>query len=68
MGLVIVTIIIAGAFVGYHAWQASLHEEVETHSEPINFKIFQIDVINQPILYIQTDLNSVISGKPSIVV
>ena len=68
MGLVIVTIIIAGAFVGYHAWQASLHEEVETHSEPINFKNFQMDVINQPIFHIQTDLNSVISGKPSILV
>ena len=57
MGLVIVTIIIAGVFVGYHAWQESLHEVTETHSEPINFQIFQNDVINQSIFHIQTDLN-----------
>ena len=60
MGLVIVTIIIAGVFVGYHAWQASLHEEVETHSEPINFEILQNNVINQPIFHILIDLNSII--------
>ncbi len=68
MGLVIVTIIIAGVFVGYHAWQTSLQEDTETHSAPINFKIFQMDVINQPIFHIQTDLNSVISAKSSILV
>ncbi len=57
MGLVIATIIITGVFVGYHAWQESLHEEAETHSEPINFQIFQNDVINQSIFHIQADLN-----------
>jgi predicted negative regulator of RcsB-dependent stress response len=60
IGLVIATIIITGVFVGYHAWQESLHEEAETHSEPIHFEIFQIDVINQPTFHIQTDLNSLI--------
>jgi predicted negative regulator of RcsB-dependent stress response len=60
MVLVIVTIIITGVFVGYHAWQASLHEEVETHSEPINFEILQNNVINQPIFHILIDPNSII--------
>ena len=60
MVLVIVTIIITGVFVGYHAWQASLHEEVETHSEPINFEILQNNVINQPIFHILIDPNSLI--------
>ena len=60
MVLVIVTIIITGVFVGYHAWQASLHEEVETHSEPINFEILQNNEINQPIFHILIDPNSII--------
>jgi predicted negative regulator of RcsB-dependent stress response len=42
-GLVIVTLIIVGAYVGYHAWEASLHEETEKHSEIIEFKKFQTE-------------------------
>jgi hypothetical protein len=57
MGLVIATLIITGAYVGYHAWEASLHEEVEKHSEPINFHIFQDITITPSIFHIQTDLN-----------
>jgi hypothetical protein len=53
-GLVIATLIITGAYVGYHAWEASLHEEVEDHSEPINFQIFKIEPAKQSIFYIQT--------------
>ena len=60
MGLAVATIIITGVFIGYHAWQASLHEEVETHSEPINFEILQNNVINQPIFHILIDSNSII--------
>jgi len=53
-GLVIATLIITGAYVGYHAWEASLHEEAEEHSEPINFQIFKIEPIKQSIFHIQT--------------
>lgn len=53
-GLVIATLIITGAYVGYHAWEASLHEEAEGHSEPINFQIFKIEPIKQSIFHIQT--------------
>jgi predicted negative regulator of RcsB-dependent stress response len=60
MWLAVATIIIVGVFIGYHAWQASLHEEVETHSEPINFEILQNNVINQPIFHILIDPNSII--------
>ena len=52
-GLVIATLIITGAYVGYHAWEASLHEEAEEHSEPIDFQIFKIEPIKQSIFRIQ---------------
>ncbi|TFH03209.1 MAG: hypothetical protein E4G77_00940 [Nitrosopumilus sp.] len=61
LGLVIATIVITGVYVGYHAWEASLHEEVEKHSESINFEIFQDDKLTTSIFHIQTDLNSLIS-------
>ena len=35
MALVIATLIITAGYVGYHAWQESLHEEPEAHSQPI---------------------------------
>jgi len=35
MALVIATMIITAGYVGYHAWQESLHEEPEAHSEHI---------------------------------
>jgi hypothetical protein len=60
IGLVIATLIITGAYVGYNAWEASLHEEVETHSEPINFEILQNNEINQPIFHVLIDTNSII--------
>jgi predicted negative regulator of RcsB-dependent stress response len=56
-GLVIVTLIITGAYVGYHAWEASLHEEVEKHSEQINFHAFQDKSSTPSIFHIQTYLN-----------
>jgi len=43
--LVIATIIITGVFVGYHAWQSSLHEEVEKHFESTESRIFQGDIV-----------------------
>lgn len=36
--LVIATIIIAGAWVGYHAWQDSLHEKAEKHDIEIRIE------------------------------
>ena len=41
--LVIATIIIAGAYVGYAAWEKSLHEEPEAHSEPTDVEKYQMD-------------------------
>lgn len=42
--LVIATIIVAGAYVGYHAWEKSLHEEdYEKHSESIEFSTMQVE-------------------------
>lgn len=39
--LVIATIIITGVYVGYHAHEDSLHEEIKTHSLPTQEKIDQ---------------------------
>jgi len=37
-GVVIATIVLAGAYVGYHAWQESLHApEAEGHSTDLGF-------------------------------
>lgn len=44
--LVIATIIITGVFVGYHAWQSSLHEGVEKHAQPDEIETFQTGKIN----------------------
>ena len=59
--LVIATLIVAGAYVGYHAWDKSLHEEKpEKHSEPIEFETFQAEpaLIDYPL---RPDLKSLIS-------
>jgi len=38
--LVIATIILAGAWVGYHAWQDSLHETAEKHEIDLRTDVF----------------------------
>lgn len=56
MALVIATIIITAGYVGYHAWQESLHEEPEAHSQPIMIQNIQTE-FNQ-ITYLENfDLN-----------
>lgn len=37
--VVIATIILAGAWVGYHAWQDSLHETAEKHEIEIGLDV-----------------------------
>ncbi|MDX1596480.1 MAG: hypothetical protein R3327_06015 [Nitrosopumilaceae archaeon] len=44
--LVIATIILAGAWVGYNAWQESLHHDVEKHDIDLNLDIFSDHVLN----------------------
>jgi hypothetical protein len=58
-GLVIATLIIVGAYVGYHAWETSLHEEVEKHSEIIEIETFQTEP-KHSLFHIQIDLHSMI--------
>ena len=58
--LVIATIIITGVFVGYNAWQSSLHEQVEKHSESTELEIFQAGKIVQSPFAIHTDQNYII--------
>lgn len=56
--LVIATMIITGVFVGYHAWQDSLHEKpekAEKHSEPTEFETFQSES-TQKIFPLKADL------------
>ena len=43
MALVIATLIITAGYVGYHAWQESLHEEPEAHSQPIVIQSIQTE-------------------------
>ena len=38
--LVIATIILAGAWVGYHAWQDALHETAEKHEIDLKTDVF----------------------------
>lgn len=33
-GIVVAIIVVAGAYVGYHAWQEWLHEPAEAHAIP----------------------------------
>jgi len=44
-GLVIATIIITAVYVGYHAYEASLHEEVKTHSISQEMETFQSEIV-----------------------
>ena len=56
MALVIATIIITAGYVGYHAWQESLHEEPEKHSQPIVVQNIQTE-FNQMVFQGKSDLN-----------
>ncbi|MEJ2259091.1 MAG: hypothetical protein P8X78_01010 [Nitrosopumilaceae archaeon] len=56
MALVIATMIITAGYVGYHAWQESLHEEPETHSQPLVIQNIQTE-FNQMIFQQKFDLN-----------
>ena len=59
--LVIATIIVAGAYVGYHAWEKSLHEEkYEKHSESIELSMAQVEPPTF-VYTINTDPNFLIS-------
>jgi len=48
--------IITAGYVGYHAWQESLHEEPETHSQPIVIQNTQPE-FNQIVFQEKFDLN-----------
>ena len=46
-GIVIATIVIAGAYVGYHAWQESLNApEAEAHSIDFEFKYYNSQILS----------------------
>ena len=53
----IATIIIAGAYVGYFAWEKSLHEKPEKHAEPIELDLYY-EESPQKVSWIQTDLKN----------
>lgn len=48
--------IITGAYVGYHAWEASLHEEPEKHSESIEIGKHQTEF---PLVPLQAKVNQI---------
>ena len=56
MALVIATMIITAGYVGYHAWQESLHEEPEKHSQPILIQNIQTE-FNQMVFQGKFDRN-----------
>ena len=56
MALVIATMIITAGYVGYHAWQESLHEEPEKHSQPLVIQNIQ-EEFNQMIFQEKFSLN-----------
>jgi predicted negative regulator of RcsB-dependent stress response len=58
--LVIATIIIAAGYVGYHAWQESLHEKPEKHSQPIESHSIQTEFL-QSVFQNKIDPNTLIS-------
>jgi|GEM_PF-1635499 len=58
-GLVIATLIITGVYVGYHAYEDSLHEEVKEHSVPIEIESFNLKLVEFMSLT-KYDLNVVI--------
>jgi len=43
-GLVIATLIITGVYVGYHAYEDSLHEEIKEHSIPIEIESLNLEL------------------------
>ncbi|MFZ8908208.1 MAG: hypothetical protein ACO2Y0_03470 [Nitrosopumilaceae archaeon] len=58
--LVIATMIITAGYVGYHAWQESLHEEPEKHSLPIESQNIQTEFL-QSVFQSKIDPNTLIS-------
>jgi len=58
-GLVIATLIITGVYVGYHAYENSLHEEIKEHSFPIEIESFNLKLVEFMTLG-KHDLNVVI--------
>jgi predicted negative regulator of RcsB-dependent stress response len=58
-GLVIAALIIAAVYVGYHAYEASLHEEIKTHSISLDIQTIQSE-ITQIFSYTKPDLAGVI--------
>ena len=58
-GLVIATLIITGVYVGYRAYEDSLHEEVKEHSVPIEIESFNLKLLELMSLT-KYDLNVVI--------
>jgi len=55
-GLVIATLIITGVYVGYHAYEDSLHEEIKAHSIPIEIESINLKLVEFMILT-KYDLN-----------
>jgi len=43
-GLVIATLIITGVYVGYHAYEDSLHEEIKEHSIPVEIESLNLEL------------------------
>jgi len=56
-GLVIATLIITGVYVGYHAYEDSLHEEIKEHSIPIEIESIDLKLVDFMILT-KNDLNA----------
>jgi len=44
-GLVIAALIITGVYVGYHAYEDSLHEEIKEHSIPIEIESLNLKLV-----------------------
>jgi len=55
-GLVIATLIITGVYVGYHAYEDSLHEEIKEHSIPIEIESVNLKLVEFMAL-VRHDLN-----------
>ena len=60
MALVIAALIITAGYVGYHAWQDSLHEEPEKHSIPTESQNIQTE-FHQSVFQSKIDPNILIS-------
>jgi len=56
-GLVIATLIITGVYVGYNAYEDSLHEEIKEHSIPIEIESINLKLV-EFMLLTKYDLNA----------